>query len=160
MSEADAIDRGPFSYAGGAAPFWNRGLLVSHYARFPGLLFHQMSGINAISIFFPSYIRIEGLWAQRPPCCVWEASGVTNLVFTSVGLSTDRPALYATNSAVRRIIGYIASLKLVRLRSFYSSLFPSYPSVFFAFSAAHAHRSRLYELGLHRRDLSESLPAR
>jgi MFS transporter, SP family, arabinose:H+ symporter len=125
-AEADAIGQAPF-VAGGAAPFWNRGLRVPIMLAFLIAFFNQMSGINAILYFSPRIFELTGLGAKAA-LLQSVGVGVTNLVFTFVGLSLidrfGRRTLLFVGS-----FGYIASLT-----HFLQLTIPSYRSVFLPLS--------------------------
>ncbi|HWS68724.1 MAG TPA: sugar porter family MFS transporter [Steroidobacteraceae bacterium] len=133
-AEADAIGQAPF-VAGGAAPFWNRGLRVPIMLAFLIAFFNQMSGINAILYFSPRIFELTGLGAKAA-LLQSVGVGVTNLVFTFVGLSLidrfGRRTLLFVGS-----FGYIASLSLVAY-AFFTAHYSIVPICIFAFIAAHA----------------------
>jgi SP family arabinose:H+ symporter-like MFS transporter len=133
-AEADAIGQAPF-VAGGAAPFWNRGLRVPIMLAFLIAFFNQMSGINAILYFSPRIFELTGLGAKAA-LLQSVGVGVTNLVFTFVGLSLidrfGRRTLLFVGS-----FGYIVSLSLVAY-AFFTAHYSVVPICIFAFIAAHA----------------------
>jgi sugar porter (SP) family MFS transporter len=97
--------------------------------------FNQMSGINAILYFAPRIFELTGLGAKAA-LLQSIGIGITNLVFTFVGLwlidRLGRRTLLYVGS-----FGYIASLGLVAW-AFFSNHLPIVPVCIFAFIAAHA----------------------
>lgn len=97
--------------------------------------FNQMSGINAILYFAPRIFELTGLGAKAA-LLQSIGIGVTNLVFTFVGLwlidRLGRRTLLYIGS-----FGYIASLGLVAW-AFFNNHFSIVPVCIFAFIAAHA----------------------
>jgi MFS transporter, SP family, arabinose:H+ symporter len=97
--------------------------------------FNQMSGINAILYFAPRIFELTGLGAKAA-LLQSIGIGVTNLVFTFVGLwlidRLGRRTLLYIGS-----FGYIASLGLVAW-AFFSGHLSIVPACIFAFIAAHA----------------------
>lgn len=97
--------------------------------------FNQMSGINAILYFAPRIFELTGLGAKAA-LLQSIGIGITNLVFTFVGLwlidRLGRRTLLYIGS-----FGYIASLGLVAW-AFFTSHFSIVPVCIFAFIAAHA----------------------
>jgi MFS transporter, SP family, arabinose:H+ symporter len=97
--------------------------------------FNQMSGINAILYFAPRIFELTGLGAKAA-LLQSIGIGITNLVFTFVGL-------WLIDRAGRRTLlyigsfGYIASLGLVAW-AFFANHFSIVPMCIFAFIAAHA----------------------
>ena len=118
-----------------AAHFW------THRLRKPILLailiafFNQLSGINAILYFAPRIFELTGLGAKAA-LLQSIGIGVTNLVFTFVGLwlidRLGRRTLLFIGS-----FGYIASLGLVAW-AFFTQHFAIVPACIFGFIAAHA----------------------
>jgi SP family arabinose:H+ symporter-like MFS transporter len=113
----------------------------SRFLRVPILLafliafFNQMSGINAVLYFAPRILELAGLGA-RAALLQSVGVGVTNLVFTLVGLwlidRGGRKTLLLVGS-----LGYIASLSAISY-AFFSSHYGLIPVLIFAFIAAHA----------------------
>jgi len=113
----------------------------SRFLRVPILLafliafFNQMSGINAVLYFAPRILELAGLGA-RAALLQSVGVGVTNLVFTLVGLwlidRVGRKTLLLIGS-----LGYIASLSAISY-AFFSSHYGLIPVLIFAFIAAHA----------------------
>ncbi len=97
--------------------------------------FNQMSGINAILYFAPRIFELTGL-AAKAALLQSIGIGITNLVFTFVGLwlidRLGRRTLLYIGS-----FGYIASLGLVAW-AFFTSHLSIVPVCIFAFIAAHA----------------------
>src|SRR5580704_7458348 len=97
--------------------------------------FNQMSGINAILYFAPRIFELTGLGAKAA-LLQSIGIGVTNLVFTFVGL-------WLIDRAGRRTLlyigsfGYISSLGLVAW-AFFTNHYSIVPVCIFAFIAAHA----------------------
>ena len=97
--------------------------------------FNQLSGINAILYFAPRIFEMTGLGEQQA-LLQTVGIGVTNLIFTFVGLwmidRLGRRTLLYIGS-----FGYILSLGLCAW-AFYSENFAIVPACIFAFIAAHA----------------------
>ena len=97
--------------------------------------FNQMSGINAILYFAPRIFELTGLGAKAS-LLQSIGIGVTNLVFTFVGLwlidRLGRRTLLYIGS-----FGYITSLGLVAW-AFFTNHYSIVPACIFAFIAAHA----------------------
>src|SRR6266852_3304502 len=133
-AEADAMGQVPSS-AGAAAPFLNRGLRVPIMLAFLIAFFNQMSGINAILYFSPRIFELTGL-AAKAALLQSVGVGVTNLIFTFVGLwlidRLGRRTLLFVGS-----FGYIASLGLTAW-AFFTQHYSIVPACIFAFIAAHA----------------------
>ena len=118
-----------------SAHFWTRRLrkpiLLAIFIAF----FNQLSGINAILYFAPRIFELTGL-AAKAALLQSIGIGVTNLVFTFVGLwlidRLGRRTLLFIGS-----FGYIASLGLVAW-AFFTEHFSIVPVCIFAFIAAHA----------------------
>jgi len=97
--------------------------------------FNQLSGINAVLYFAPRIFEMTGL-GTKAALLQSVGIGVTNLIFTFVGLALiDRigrkTLLYAGS------VGYIASLGLTAW-AFFSGTFGIVPICIFAFVGAHA----------------------
>jgi MFS family permease len=94
-----------------------------------------MSGINAVLYFAPRILELAGL-GTRAALLQSVGVGVTNLVFTLVGLwlidRLGRKTLLLIGS-----LGYIVSLSAISY-AFFSSHYSYIPSLIFAFIAAHA----------------------
>jgi MFS transporter, SP family, arabinose:H+ symporter len=97
--------------------------------------FNQLSGINAILYFAPRIFELTGLGAKAA-LLQSVGIGITNLVFTFVGLwlidHLGRRTLLYVGS-----FGYIASLSLVAW-GFFQAHYSIIPACVFAFIAAHA----------------------
>jgi MFS transporter, SP family, arabinose:H+ symporter len=113
--------------------FWSKRLRLPILLAFLIAFFNQMSGINAILYFAP---RIFSLAGFKDPLQQSIGIGVTNLIFTFVGL-------YLIDRLGRRTLlfigsfGYIASLSLVAF-GFFSHHTSIIPVCIFAFIASHA----------------------
>ncbi|RYD19621.1 MAG: sugar porter family MFS transporter [Verrucomicrobiaceae bacterium] len=118
-----------------STPFWSARLRTPILLAFLIAFFNQLSGINAILYFAPRIFEMTGLGAQTA-MLTSVGIGVTNLVFTFVGLwlidKLGRRTLLYIGS-----FGYIASLGLVAW-AFYSKTYGIVPACIFAFIAAHA----------------------
>jgi MFS transporter, SP family, arabinose:H+ symporter len=118
-----------------AGPFWTRALRVPILLAILIAVFNQMSGINAILYFAPRIFELTGL---GPHAAMLQSVGIgiTNLVFTFVGLwlidRLGRRTLLYIGS-----FGYIASLGLVAW-AFFTGHVSIVPICIFAFIAAHA----------------------
>lgn len=118
-----------------AGPFWSKRLKVPILLAFLVAFFNQLSGINAVLYFAPRIFEMTGLGKQA--ALLQSAGiGVTNLIFTFVGLwlidRIGRRTLLYIGS-----FGYIISLGLVAW-AFYSETYSIVPVCIFAFIAAHA----------------------
>jgi len=118
-----------------AGAFWTRRLRTPILLAFLIAFFNQLSGINAILYFAPRIFELTGLAAQAA-LLQSVGIGVTNLIFTFVGLwlidrAGRRTLLYVGS------VGYIASLGLVSW-AFFTEHFAVVPPAIFAFIAAHA----------------------
>jgi MFS transporter, SP family, arabinose:H+ symporter len=115
--------------------FWSSGLRTPILIAFLVAFFNQLSGINAILYFAPRIFELTGL---GPKAALLQSVGigVTNLIFTFVGLwlidRLGRRTLLYIGS-----FGYIASLGLCSW-AFFSEQFSIVPACIFAFIAAHA----------------------
>ena len=118
-----------------AKGFWSMRLRVPIILAFLVAFFNQMSGINAILYFAPRIFAMTGLGA-RAALLQSVGIGITNLVFTFVGLwlidRLGRRTLLTIGS-----YGYIASLGLCAW-AFFSHHYTIVPACIFAFIAAHA----------------------
>jgi sugar porter (SP) family MFS transporter len=121
--------------AGSAQRFWRRGMRTPTLIAFLVAFFNQLSGINAILYFAPRIFELTGL-GQKAALLQSVGIGVTNLVFTFVGLwlidRLGRRTLLYIGS-----FGYIASLGMCSW-AFFSEHFTIVPACIFAFIAAHA----------------------
>ncbi len=118
-----------------ARGFWSMRLRVPIMLAFLVAFFNQLSGINAILYFAPRIFEMAGLGAQAA-LLQSVGIGITNLVFTLVGLwlidRLGRRTLLTIGS-----FGYIASLGLCAW-AFFTEHFAIVPMAIFAFIAAHA----------------------
>ena len=115
--------------------FWSMRLKKPILLAFLVAFFNQLSGINAILYFAPRIFELTGLGAKAA-LLQSVGIGVTNLIFTFVGLwlidRLGRRTLLYIGS-----FGYIASLGLCAW-AFFSGHFTIVPACIFAFIAAHA----------------------
>jgi SP family arabinose:H+ symporter-like MFS transporter len=133
-AQADAIIASS-SQQSGSGNFWTRSLRKPILLAILIAFFNQMSGINAILYFAPRIFELTGLGAKAA-LLQSIGIGVTNLVFTFVGLwlidRLGRRTLLYFGS-----FGYITSLGLVAW-AFFTNHFSIVPACIFAFIAAHA----------------------
>jgi len=131
---ADEIAAASSARATGAR-FWDARLRTPILLAFLVAFFNQMSGINAILYFAPRIFEMTGLGA-RAALLQSVGIGVTNLIFTFVGLwlidRLGRRTLLYVGS-----FGYILSLGLVAW-AFFTGHYSIVPACIFAFIAAHA----------------------
>src|SRR5579871_5302233 len=115
--------------------FWTRRLRKPILLAILIAFFNQMSGINAILYFAPRIFELTGLGAKAA-LLQSIGIGITNLVFTFVGLwlidRLGRRTLLYIGS-----FGYIISLGLVAW-AFFTQHFSIVPACIFGFIAAHA----------------------
>jgi sugar porter (SP) family MFS transporter len=115
--------------------FWSARLRVPILLAFLIAFFNQLSGINAILYFAPRIFELTGLGAKAA-LLQSVGIGVTNLIFTFVGLwlidRLGRRTLLYIGS-----FGYIASLGLCAW-AFFTGNFAIVPACIFAFIGAHA----------------------
>ena len=115
--------------------FWTRQLRKPILLAFLIAFFNQLSGINAILYFAPRIFELTGLGAKAA-LLQSIGIGVTNLIFTFVGLwlidRLGRRTLLYIGS-----FGYIISLGLVAW-AFFTQHYSIVPACIFAFIAAHA----------------------
>ncbi len=121
--------------AGTGGGFWSARLRVPILLAFLIAFFNQLSGINAILYFAPRIFEMTGLGAKSA-LLQTIGIGITNLVFTFVGLRLidrlgRRTLLYIGS------FGYIASLGLCSW-AFHTQNVGIVPVCIFAFIAAHA----------------------
>jgi len=118
-----------------AGHFWTWRLRVPICLAFFVAFFNQLSGINAILYFAPRIFEMTGLGAKAA-LLQSVGIGVTNLIFTFVGLSLidrlGRRTLLFIGS-----FGYIISLGLTAW-AFFTQHYSIVPACIFAFIAAHA----------------------
>jgi len=133
-TEADAIIAASSEQAS-SGHFWTRRLSKPIMLAILIAFFNQLSGINAILYFAPRIFELTGL-AAKAALLQSIGIGITNLVFTFVGLwlidRLGRRTLLFIGS-----FGYIASLGLVAW-AFFTEHFSIVPVCIFAFIAAHA----------------------
>ncbi len=117
------------------AHFWTRQLRNPIALAILIAFFNQMSGINAVLYFAPRIFELTGLGAKAA-LLQSVGIGITNLVFTFVGLwlidRLGRRTLLYIGS-----FGYIASLGLVAW-AFFTEHYSIVPACIFSFVAAHA----------------------
>ena len=115
--------------------FWTRQLRTPIMLAFLIAFFNQLSGINAILYFAPRIFELTGL-AAKAALLQSVGIGVTNLIFTFVGLwlidRLGRRTLLFIGS-----FGYIGSLGLTAW-AFFTNHYSIVPVCIFAFIAAHA----------------------
>jgi len=133
-AEADTMAAAPSEQKSGGN-FWTKRLSKPILLAILIAFFNQLSGINAILYFAPRIFELTGLGAKAA-LLQSVGIGVTNLVFTFVGLwlidRLGRRTLLYIGS-----FGYIASLGLTAW-AFFTSHFSIVPACIFAFIAAHA----------------------
>ncbi|MGA2173658.1 MAG: sugar porter family MFS transporter [Verrucomicrobiota bacterium] len=115
--------------------FWTRKLRLPILLAFLIAFFNQLSGINAVLYFAPRIFEMTGLGAKAA-LLQSVGIGVTNLIFTFVGLGLidrvgRRTLLYIGS------VGYITSLGLTSW-AFFTGHFAIVPVCIFAFIASHA----------------------
>jgi MFS transporter, SP family, arabinose:H+ symporter len=118
-----------------SARFWTMRLQRPILLAFLIAFFNQLSGINAVLYFAPRIFELAGL-GQKAALLQSVGIGITNLVFTFVGLwlidRLGRRTLLFIGS-----FGYIFSLALIST-AFFTRHFSIVPACVFAFIAAHA----------------------
>jgi len=118
-----------------AGGFWTKKLRIPIMLAFLVAFFNQLSGINAILYFAPRIFELTGL-GTKAALLQSIGIGVTNLIFTFVGLwlidRLGRRTLLYIGS-----FGYIASLGLTSW-AFFTQHYSIVPVCIFAFIAAHA----------------------
>jgi len=133
-AEADAILAASSEQAS-SGHFWTRRLRKPIMLAILIAFFNQLSGINAILYFAPRIFELTGL-AAKAALLQSIGIGVTNLIFTFVGLwlidRLGRRTLLYIGS-----FGYIISLGLVAW-AFFTDHFSIVPICIFGFIAAHA----------------------
>ena len=133
-AEADTIAAASTEQAS-SGHFWTMRLRTPIMLAILVAFFNQMSGINAILYFAPRIFELTGLGAKAA-LLQSIGIGVTNLVFTFVGLwlidRLGRRTLLYIGS-----FGYITSLGLVAW-AFFTAHFSIVPVCIFAFIASHA----------------------
>ncbi len=133
-AEADRIATAS-SERSAATQFWTRQLRVPILLAFLIAFFNQLSGINAVLYFAPRIFELTGL-SDKAALLQSVGIGVTNLVFTFIGLwlidRLGRRTLLYFGS-----FGYILSLGLTAW-AFFTQHYPIVPVCIFAFIASHA----------------------
>jgi MFS transporter, SP family, arabinose:H+ symporter len=118
-----------------AKGFWNWRMRVPILLAFLVAFFNQFSGINAILYFAPRIFELAGL-GTKAALLQSVGIGVTNLIFTFVGLALiDR--LGRRTLLMIGAFGYIGSLALTAW-AFFTHHYSIVPTCIFAFIAAHA----------------------
>ena len=134
-AHADEIQAAAQSERSVAAGFWSWRLRIPILLAFLVAFFNQLSGINAILYFAPRIFEMTGL-GEKAALLQSVGIGVTNLIFTFVGLwlidRLGRRTLLYIGS-----FGYIVSLGLTAW-AFFTQHFAIVPACIFAFIAAHA----------------------
>ena len=132
---ADEIMNASRSEQAAASRFWTPRLRVPILLAFFVAFFNQLSGINAVLYFAPRIFELTGL-GKEAALLQSVGIGVTNLIFTFVGLwlidRLGRRTLLYLGS-----FGYIASLGLTAW-AFFTQHYAIVPVCIFAFIAAHA----------------------
>jgi len=131
--------RRPGGGGGGGRPragaLWRWGLRVPIMLAILIAFFNQLSGINAILYFAPRIFEMTGLGAKAA-FLQSVGIGITNLIFTFVGLSLiDR--LGRRTLLLLGSMGYVGSLGLAAW-AFFTGHYGIVPACIFAFIAAHA----------------------
>ena len=133
-AEADEIVAGS-TRSESVSGFWSMRLRVPISLAFFVAFFNQMSGINAVLYFAPRIFEMTGL-GEKAALLQSVGIGITNLVFTFVGLGLidrlGRRTLLTIGS-----FGYIASLGMCAW-AFFTQHFAIVPACIFAFIASHA----------------------
>jgi len=134
-AQADEIMTAAATEKTTAAGFWSMRLSRPILLAFLVAFFNQLSGINAILYFAPRIFEMTGL-GERAAMLQSVGIGVTNLIFTFVGLwlidRLGRRTLLYIGS-----FGYLISLGLTAW-AFFTQHFAIVPVCIFAFIAAHA----------------------
>ena len=133
--EVDSIAAAARAESQVAGHLWSRQLRKPVLLAFLIAFFNQLSGINAVLYFAPRIFELTGL-GERAALLQSIGIGVTNLIFTFVGLwlidRLGRRTLLYIGS-----FGYIASLGLTAW-AFFTGHYAIVPACIFAFIAAHA----------------------
>jgi len=134
-AHADEIQAAARSERSVAAGFWSWRLRIPILLAFLIAFFNQLSGINAVLYFAPRIFEMTGL-GEKAALLQSVGIGVTNLIFTFVGLwlidRLGRRTLLYIGS-----FGYIISLGLTGW-AFFTQHYAVVPACIFAFIAAHA----------------------
>ena len=133
-AEADAMGAAGWGRES-AGGLWRWGLRVPIMLAILIAFFNQLSGINAILYFAPRIFEMTGLGAKAA-FLQSVGIGITNLIFTFVGLSLiDR--LGRRTLLLLGSMGYVGSLGLAAW-AFFTGHYGIVPACIFAFIAAHA----------------------
>ena len=134
-AHADELMFAASSERASASSFWTWRLRVPLCLAFFVAFFNQLSGINAVLYFAPRIFEMTGL-GEKAALLQSVGIGVTNLIFTFVGLwlidRLGRRTLLYIGS-----FGYIASLGLTAW-AFFTQHYGIVPVCIFAFIGAHA----------------------
>jgi len=134
-AHADEILSAARSEKNVAARFWTWRLRVPIFLAFLIAFFNQLSGINAVLYFAPRIFEMTGL-GEKAALLQTIGIGITNLVFTFVGLGLidrlGRRTLLFIGS-----FGYILSLGMTSW-AFFTQHYAIVPACIFAFIASHA----------------------
>ena len=134
-AHADELISAAVSEKKSASNFWTWRLRVPICLAFFVAFFNQLSGINAILYFAPRIFELTGL-GEKAALLQSVGIGITNLVFTFVGLwlidRLGRRTLLFIGS-----FGYIASLGMTAW-AFFTQHYAIVPACIFGFIAAHA----------------------
>ncbi|MFA6563836.1 MAG: sugar porter family MFS transporter [Verrucomicrobiia bacterium] len=134
-AHADEIIAAARSEKTAASGFWSWRLRVPIFLAILVAFFNQLSGINAVLYFAPRIFEMTGL-GKEAALLQSVGIGVTNLIFTFVGLwlidRLGRRTLLYIGS-----FGYIISLGLTAW-AFFTQHYAIVPACIFAFIAAHA----------------------
>lgn len=134
-AHAEEILNASRSEKASVARFWTRRLRVPIFLAVLVAFFNQLSGINAVLYFAPRIFEMTGL-GEQAALLQSVGIGITNLVFTFVGL-------WLIDRAGRRTLlyigsfGYILSLGLTAW-AFHTQHYAIVPACIFAFIGAHA----------------------
>jgi SP family arabinose:H+ symporter-like MFS transporter len=132
---ADEIENASAEPSKTREPFWSKRLKIPIMLAFFVAFFNQLSGINAILYFAPRIFELTGL-GEKAALLQSVGIGVTNLIFTFVGLwLIDR--LGRRTLLIIGSFGYIISLGLCAW-AFFTENFNIVPPCIFGFIAAHA----------------------
>lgn len=134
-AQAQEIMAAALAEKAASSGFWTWRLRVPIFLAILVAFFNQLSGINAVLYFAPRIFEMTGL-GEKAALLQSVGIGVTNLVFTFVGLRLidklgRRTLLYIGS------FGYIVSLGLTAW-AFFTQHYAIVPACIFAFIAAHA----------------------
>ena len=134
-AHADQILSAAASEKTTASHFWSWRLRFAIFLAFLIAFFNQLSGINAVLYFAPRIFEMTGL-GEKAALLQSVGIGITNLVFTLVGLALidrlGRRTLLFIGS-----FGYIISLGLTAW-AFFTQYYSIVPICIFAFIASHS----------------------